>query len=500
LPDKPSIAVLPFRNLNGDPEEEYFADGMTDDLITDLSRVKGLFVIARNSVFTYKDKSVKIKQVAEELGVRYVLEGSIRRVNEQVRINAQLIDATTGGHLWAERYDGKMDDVFALQDKITRKIVGVLAVKLTAGEEKQVVRKETDSAKAYDAFLKGWAHYRRGTADDFIRAITYFEEAVKEDPNYSRAYAALASIYYGSVRRWFLFRRLGMIYSEALEKARQYLQEAMKNPTPLAHLVASDMHRTEGRHQDAITEARRAIFLDANDPDGYFAMSGALIYAGSPAEGADAIKKAMRLDPHDGPPFYLALIGFAQFGMERFEEAAATLEQAIELKPDVELFYIFLAATYGHLGWEQEAKSTLETLNGLRVKFKLPPLNLQSVPTFMIGEAFKKRTDRERLREGLRKAGVLPGPGYVAGSEDLISRTEEGHYEVEGVTTVDVTTAKELFDRGVLFIDVRRSSVWESGHIRDAVNLIFFTVFTEVELPLIVSKDEDVVIYCGGPT
>jgi TolB-like protein/class 3 adenylate cyclase len=154
LPDKPSIAVLPFANMSGDPKQEYFADGITDDLITDLSKIKGLFVIARNSMFTYKGKPVMVKQVAEELGVLYVLEGSVRRAGKQVRINAQLIDATTGGHLWAERYDGKMDDVFALQDRITRKIVGALAVKLTAGEEKQVARKETDSAEAYDAFLK----------------------------------------------------------------------------------------------------------------------------------------------------------------------------------------------------------------------------------------------------------------------------------------------------------------------------------------------------------
>jgi adenylate cyclase len=153
LPDKPSIAVLPFANMSGDPKQEYFADGITDDLITDLSKIKGLFVIARNSMFTYKGKPVMVKQVAEELGVLYVLEGSVRRAGKQVRINAQLIDATTGGHLWADRYDGKMDDVFALQDRITRKIVEALAVKLTVGEEKQVARKETDSAEAYDAFL-----------------------------------------------------------------------------------------------------------------------------------------------------------------------------------------------------------------------------------------------------------------------------------------------------------------------------------------------------------
>jgi len=262
LPDKPSIAVLAFDNMSGDPKQEYFSDGISDDLITDLSKVSGLFVIARNSTFTYKGKPVKVKQVAEELGVRYVLEGSVRRAGDQLRINAQLIDATTGGHLWAERYDGQMDDVFALQDKITRKIVSALAVQLTAGDEKLGAGKETDSAEAYDAFLQGWAHYWRVTPDDYVQAVSYFEKAVELDPNYSRAYAALAAIYWRTAKRdW--QSSLGLSYGEAVEKATQYLQEAMKDPTVLAHFVASDMHRDEARHQEAITDATRAIVLDS---------------------------------------------------------------------------------------------------------------------------------------------------------------------------------------------------------------------------------------------
>ncbi len=169
LPEKPSIAVLPFANLSGDPEQEYFSDGMTDDLITDLAKISGLLVIARNSVFTYKGKPVKIQQVAEDLGVRYVLEGSIRKAGDQVRINAQLIDASTGHHLWAERYDGVMDDIFNLQDKITSKIVSALALKLTAAEQEHTKSKETDNVEAYDAFLRGWEHYQRFTPEDFSK-------------------------------------------------------------------------------------------------------------------------------------------------------------------------------------------------------------------------------------------------------------------------------------------------------------------------------------------
>ena len=169
---------------------------MTDDLITDLSKISGLFVIARNSTFQYKGKAVDVKKVSEELGIRYVLEGSVRRVKDKVRINAQLIDATTGGHLWAERYDGQIDDIFSLQDKITQKIVAALAVKLTIGEKQAFASKETDNIEAYDAFLKGWEHLHRITPDDFEKALSYLRIAIELDPSYSRAHAALAFLYF----------------------------------------------------------------------------------------------------------------------------------------------------------------------------------------------------------------------------------------------------------------------------------------------------------------
>jgi tetratricopeptide (TPR) repeat protein len=226
-------------------------------------------------------------------------------------------------------------------------------------------------------------------------------------------------------------------------------------------------------------------------------MARALTGAGSPAEAADSVKKAMRLDPHY-PPSYLVELGWAQFGMERFEEAAASLEQATKRNPNNEWGFFFLAATYGHLGKKQEAKSAIEALNGLRAKEGWSrPLTTQSV---RLAIGYKERTDRERLREGLRKAGVPPGPDPVAAAEDLISRTKEGYYEVEGATTIDVATAKELFDRGVPFVDVRSEPSWKKGHIPDAVNLDYEHVFSEVELSKIVSKDQDVVVHCSHPT
>ena len=229
LPEKPSIAVLPFVNLSDDPKQEYFADGMTDDLITDLSQISDLFVVGRNSTFTYKGKPIKIRQVAEELGVRYVLEGSVRKADNQVRINAQLTDSTTGGHLWAKRYDGHLDDVFGLQDKITRKIVAALAVKLSAGEQEKVTHKETDNIEAYDAFLKGWEHYRRWTPEDFRKAIPYFERAIELDSHYGRAYAAMASTYLETwQRQWDWPQVLGLSSHACFDQAGKYLQAAMK--------------------------------------------------------------------------------------------------------------------------------------------------------------------------------------------------------------------------------------------------------------------------------
>ena len=233
LPDRPSVAVLPFDNMGGDREQEYFSDGMTDDLITDLSKVSGLFVIARNSVFTYKGKAVKVQQVARELGVRYVLEGSVRRSGDKVRINAQLIDATTGHHLWAERYDGYFGDVFSLQDRITAEIVAALSVKLTSDEKEQVARTYTDNASAYDEFLQGRAHYVRRTPGDYAEAVSCFQKAVQLDPNYGEAYAALSLTYWESAHNLWSYN-LGVSWAEAHNRAERYLRGAMQSASPRA--------------------------------------------------------------------------------------------------------------------------------------------------------------------------------------------------------------------------------------------------------------------------
>ena len=395
-----SIAVLPFDNMSDGKEQEYFADGMAEDLITDLSKISGLFVIARNSTFAYKNKEANIQEVAAKLGVRYVVEGSVRRFDNQVRVNVQLIDSSTGGHVWAERYDGTYDDVFALQDKITNNIVASLAIKLTEGDQERLSRKETDSTKAYDAFLKGWEQYLRQTPESFHQAINLFKQAVKLDPQYSRAYAALSATY------WHTWKNYLIDKSEYVTPPHQfrydpenYLAKAMENPTPLALQISSAMHAQFGRHKQSIEEGERAIALDPNAPDGYVALAGAVNLAGQPEKALTLMERAMRLNPHY-PPSYLQELALARFSMENFEKAAIALHRLVNLNPDDRSASRLLIATLGHLGRIQEAKTIIDRMDS-SVAF-----DLLSVRSIAYWYPFKNPADAERLSQGLRKAGL----------------------------------------------------------------------------------------------
>jgi TolB-like protein len=294
IPDKPSIAVLPFTNMSNDPEQEYFSDGIAEDLMTDLSKISGLLVISRNSTFAYKGKSIEAKQIAENLGVRYLLEGSVRKVGEQVRINAQLIDAKTDHHLWAERYDGKMDNIFGLQDEITQKIVAALAVKLAKGEQEHLASRETSNIAAYDAFLKGMDYLNRHSQT--AKALSYFEKAIKLDPDYGRAYVGLARAYDDA--SWLnLFERLGLSFQETRLWMRHYLQLAMKNPTSFASVLNAKIIYLERRYEEAIMEIERAITQDPNDARSNWNMARALTAGGRPEESIEYAKMALRIDP-----------------------------------------------------------------------------------------------------------------------------------------------------------------------------------------------------------
>lgn len=494
LPEKPSIAILPFTNIGNDVEQEFFADGMTDDLITDVSKISGLFVIARNSVFTYKNKAVRIQRVAEELGVRYVMEGSIQRAGRQIRINAQLIDATTGGHIWAERYDGTLDDVFSMRDKITGSIVSALSVKLVDGEQNQRKPAETSRSEAYDAFLRGWAYYRLSTPDDSARAIEYLQKAVELDPDFGRAHAALAATYWRIYdNNWAI--SAGVSYSDALEKTNRHLDEAMKNPTPLAYRTAAKRNFYFRHWDQAIGQAEQAIAMDPNDPNGYEAMSSILVNLGRAAEGLEFIKKAMRLDPQSD---YLYQLGEAQFHLQRYEEAAATMKRATRRNPFDEWNYFLLAAAYGHLGREQEARSAIASFNETYhdPTDRQRPLTLADLDTWI----FNEPANRARLQAGLRKAGVPQGqsPNPADSQYKALVNAAEGKFEIKGAITIDADEAKNLHDRGAIFIDSRGSGDYRDGHIPDANNLLFHQVWDK--LSQLAAASDEIVFYCDDPS
>ena len=400
LQDKPSIAVLPFVNMGSDTEQDYFADGMTEDLITDLSKLSGLFVISRNTVFTYKGKIVKTRDVAEELGVRYVLEGSVRRAGNQIRINAQLIDAPTDGHIWAERYDGAIEDIFALQDMVSNKIVSTLAIRLTKNEQAQIRQKETDNTEAYDIFLRGWEQYLRQTPESFLQAIALFKNATELDPDYSRAYAAISlTLWQGWRSFWFDKMGYKAIHDLRFE-AEEYLLKAMREPTPLALQISTAMHAQWGRYDEAIAEGERAIAIDPNNADGYVALAHALSLAGRPQDALSLMEKAIRLNPHY-PTSYLHELGMARFGIEDYEGAALVLEQALTINPEDRLSIRLLIATLGHLSRVAEVTTIIDRA-GVTYRGH-DPLSIRAI-TFWY--PFKNPADAERLADGLRKAGI----------------------------------------------------------------------------------------------
>jgi adenylate cyclase len=403
---KTSIAVLPFDNMSGDPEQSYFADGITEDLITDLSKVSGLFVIARNSTFVYKNKAHDVREIAQRLGVQYVLEGSVRKSGAEVRVNAQLIDASTGGHVWADRYDGDLKNIFGLQDTVTRSVVKALAVTLTKDESDRVARRGTRSVEAYDLFLKGWDRYLRQTPADFRAAIVEFTKATQLDPDYGRAYAALAAIDWQTFTRfWGEAVGLGPRNEDALYGAEQFLAKAMRSPTALAHQVASAMQLQAQQHDEAITAAKRSIESDPNDADGFIALAGAQSFSGRPAEALAAVDVAMRLNPHY-PSSYLYQRGLAQFAANRVDEAAKSLEQAIAMNADDYWSQRLLLATYGVLGRGDDAHRLLATMRSKDRRGQSSFIDPLTIRAMTYWYPFTLAGDAQRFADGLAKAGV----------------------------------------------------------------------------------------------
>jgi adenylate cyclase len=393
LPDKPSIAVLPFVNMSGDPEQEYFSDGLTEDLITDLSKFRGLFVISRNSVFTYKGQAVKPEQVRKELGVRYMLEGSVRKAGKQVRITAQLIDTTTGGHQWAERYDRELKDIFTLQDEITQQIVAALDVKFEQIEQERALRKDTANLNAFDYNLRGWWYYHRFTKEDNDQARRMFEKAIEIEPKFANAYAGVGFTYYEQwARQW-------RQDPQSLERAFELAQKAISLNDSLssAYTLLGHVYLWRRQHDQAIAEQERAIALNPNDANGYADLAEILVWAGRSEEALGLVEKAMRLNPHY-PVNYLFTLGFAYSTMERYAEAMAALKRVLTRSPDHYGIHLMLANIYSEEGREKEARA--HVAEALRIN---PQLSIEVLEQII---PFKDTAIFERMSDNLRRAGL----------------------------------------------------------------------------------------------
>jgi adenylate cyclase len=366
FPDQPSIAVLPFVNISGDPEQEYFSDGITEDLITDLSKISGLFIIARNSVFTYKGTSVKVQEVSSDLGVRYVLEGSVRKVANRVRITAQLVDATTGGHLWAERYDRDLKDIFAVQDEVTKNIVSALAVKLTKREEDHLTRRHTNSLEAYEYALRGLEYYFRTTKETNVNAQKMLLKAIELDPEYSLAYSRLALTY---LHEW----TQGWSQDpKSMERAFGLAQKAiaMDDSLPEAHRILGDIYLYRKDLGWARKEIEKAIALDPNYADGLAGLGEVLIWAGEHDKGIALVKKAMQLNPHHHA-WYFYILGVAYASKERYEDAIEILDRALIRNPDFLPTHLVLAILYGATGRKEECQSAVVKILRISPGFSL---------------------------------------------------------------------------------------------------------------------------------
>jgi adenylate cyclase len=394
LPDKPSVAVLPFDNLSGDPNQDYFVDGLTETIITQLSRFRSLFVIARDSTFNYKDKPVEVRQAAEELGVQFILEGSVQRSADRLRITAQLIDATTGNHLWAESYDRDLSDIFAVQDEVTESIVASLGAyqgELAEAARERTKRKDPASFSAYDAFLVGMEHKHRFTKADNETAETLFNEAVELDPQFAQAHVGLA---------WVHIQKFWFGWTDALEQAVAQTREAAEKAIALdpseaeAHWLLAEAYLADGQFEKSEATFKRALALNPNHADLLAGWGYESVFFGEPERATEFIEKAMRLNPHY-PDWYDRGLGTAAYMSRRYEEAIAAFKKVVQ---HVMPSRLYLAASYAQLGRLEEAQAEVTEAMALDSGI--------SVEKFSRIETYRNPADLEHLRDGLRKAGL----------------------------------------------------------------------------------------------
>jgi adenylate cyclase len=432
LPDKPSIVVLPFDNMSKDPEQDYFSNGITEVLTSDLSRLSGLFVIARNTAFTYKGKPVNVQDVGKELGVRYVLEGSVQKAADQVRIVAQLVDATTGGHIWSERYDRPLKDIFALQDEIVQKIVTTLKLQLTLREQGILVLKTTDNLEAYDYFLRGAESFLRFTKDANVQARQMFEKAIELDPQYAAAYTSLGWTYF---LEWYYHLSPD---PQTLERAFELAQRAiaLDDSLPQAHGLLSLVYQQKGQADQAIAEGERAIALNPNNADSYANQAAMRNSMGRPEEALGLVAQAVRLNPRY-PAYYLTVLGWAYRLTGRYAEAVATLKEAISRNPNNLATHLALADSYV-LQWASQQSPDPQTLEqALAAAQRTLALNDAGFQTHTtLGVVYLWQKQYEQASAEMERVIALEpndGSGYAGLAEVLssVGRPEEAVELVE---------------------------------------------------------------------
>lgn len=387
-----SIAVLPFSNLSGEPEQEYFSDGITNDLITALSKFRELLVIASNTIFTYKGKPVNIEHIGQELGVRYVLEGSVQKAGAKVRINAQLIDATSGFHIWSEHYNRELKDIFAVQEEIVHTIVGKLAVKIDAAERKRVLHKRTESLEAYDYLLRGLELFQTRTCAAFRKARQMFEKAIVLDPDFASAYVGLGLTYrvqadYG----WAEFP------TQALQQAKDLALKALvlDESNADAYALLGNVYTHFKRYDFAIKQLNRAIELNPNDASSYNTRGEVLLWSGKVDDAIESLETAYRFDPYLSPGLFMFL-GISYYLKEQYDKAINMLEEGLNRKPDWVGNHIILAAVYAQSGRLIDAEREAQEVLRLDPFFEIDSY----------GSVFQNQEDRAKIVEGLRKAGL----------------------------------------------------------------------------------------------
>ena len=395
LPDRPSLAVLPFTNMSGDPEQECFADGITEDIITDVSKVSGLFVIARNSSFVFKKQNVDIRDVGRKLGVRHVLEGSVRKAGMTVRINAQLIDVESGAHIWAERYDRSLEDIFVVQDELTRRIVEVLEVKLTGGEQGRRAARSKVNAEAYDCLIRGRCCLLQFTAGGLREARAMLERAIGLDATLASAYANLALLCGGE-----LLNRWNDAAPDAFQRALVWARKACEvdEYEPMAHMSLGTALTWNKQLDEAERSARRAIELDANFANAYGCLATVLHFKGHYERAIGLFEQALKLDPE----FHLWIqhCGRSQLALERYDDAEASFRRRLIRMPRSDVTRVYLASLYGYSGRIEQAQKAWREAMEINPAFSAEHL-MGLLP-------YADPAPLERFAEGLRRAGLMP--------------------------------------------------------------------------------------------